>query len=60
MDFTVKPRINVSESKQNIPLCNVLFVMLKILNFVIMFVLGLVSLVGIRALKRRQASCGKL
>jgi autotransporter-associated beta strand protein len=25
-----------------------------------MFVLGLVSLVGIRALKRRQASCGKL
>jgi class 3 adenylate cyclase len=42
MDFRVKPRINVSESKQIIPLCNVLFAMLKILNFTIMFVLGLV------------------
>jgi class 3 adenylate cyclase len=41
-DLRGKPRSTDSHSKQIIPLCNVLFVLLKILNVAIMFVLGLV------------------
>jgi class 3 adenylate cyclase len=42
MDFRGKPHSTVFLSKQIIPLCNVLFVILKILNVAIMFVLGFV------------------
>jgi hypothetical protein len=42
MDLREKPQSTVSLSKQTIPLCNVLYVVLKIMNLAIMLSLGLV------------------